>query len=385
MTRHLLMRAISLCAVVAWMGVAIAADEPAGQKTQPGAYPAGQEGAYRAGQPMKRGVDLERASHLIGMEVKNQQHNTIGSVKDIVLTEQRDAVAYVALAHGGILGAGEKILPIAWNEFHLMTSPAGTERGRELGRTQLSDLFSFKYQERHLMLNVNPDQLDQIQGVGDRNWPDRPVPLAQLIQARQIAQQEVSEAREQQFETRRLSKLIGMEVRPDKQLTLTSAPMGRGAAQPVDTTARTTETRTLDTIGELKDVVFNTNNGRLIYGVVSLDKIENYEEEASIVPWSALQFQATEPRFARLSVPDTDTLLAFRISEIQNRMLANQGFARGIYGAYDRQPQWEVLGFVGPEPTEQMHQDMQQQREHLKEQFQERYQERMQHEQEKNY
>jgi len=374
MTRHLWIRVISLCAVVAWMGAAIAAEyAPADQKAQPGAYPTGQH--------MRKGVDLERATHLLGMEVKNQQGNTIGSVKDIVLTEQRDAIAYVALGHGGILGAGEKIIPVSWNEFNLRTNTAKTEQGRDLGRTQLSDLFDFTYQERHLVLNVNPDALDQIKGVGDRNWPDRTTPLAQLIQARQVTQPEFSEAREKQFETRRLAKLIGMEVRPDKQLMLTSAVRtGSMERRPLaDTVADSTETLTFNSIGEIQDVVFNAKNGRLIYGVVSLDKIENYQDEASIVPWSALQFQATEPRFARLSVPDTDTLLAFTISEIQNRMLANQGFARGIYGAYDRQPQWEVLGFVGPEPTEQPRQEMPQQYRY------EENHEKMLHEQEKNY
>jgi sporulation protein YlmC with PRC-barrel domain len=358
MLRHLLMRGISLCAVLAWMGVAIAADEPAGaSKTE--------QGAYQAGQHLKKGVVLQRASHLIGMDVKNQAGITLGTVKDIVLTEQRDALAYVAVGYGGVLGAGERIIPVAWNEFHLMAGPHKTPEGKEMGRSQLSDLFDFKHEERHLMLSTTPDQLALIEGIGDKNWPDRTVSLAELVQARKVALPEESEARIKQFETRRLSKLIGLEVRPDKPLVMTAAPRSETMMGRTETAVRTaaepvvgaTTGRTYDIIGKIQDVVLNASNGRLIYGVVSLDKIENYENEASIVPWSALQFQATEPRFARLSVPDTDTLLAFTKSAIQERMMANQGFAHGIYGAYDRQPQWETLGFVSPEPTGQPRQE----------------------------
>ena len=53
-----------------------------------------------------------KASGLLGMEVRNSQNEKLGDVKDLVLDMNTGKVSYAVLAVGGFLGIGEKLLAI---------------------------------------------------------------------------------------------------------------------------------------------------------------------------------------------------------------------------------------------------------------------------------
>ncbi len=56
----------------------------------------------------------ERASQIIGMNVRNKANESIGEINDLVL-DKDGKVIYVILSHGGFLGIGDKLVPIPWN------------------------------------------------------------------------------------------------------------------------------------------------------------------------------------------------------------------------------------------------------------------------------
>jgi len=91
--------------------------------------------------------DLNKASKLIGMNIKNQQNETVGEIKDLVVDLQSGQVSYAVLGYGGALGIGQKMLAVPVNAF--ATS---------------SDF-------KALTLNTTKDRLERAQGFDRHNWP----------------------------------------------------------------------------------------------------------------------------------------------------------------------------------------------------------------------
>jgi sporulation protein YlmC with PRC-barrel domain len=54
----------------------------------------------------------DKASGIIGMEVRNAENQKLGEIKDLVLDVQSGKVSYAVLAVGGFLGIGEKLIAL---------------------------------------------------------------------------------------------------------------------------------------------------------------------------------------------------------------------------------------------------------------------------------
>ncbi len=98
--------------------------------------------AMAQGQPTK----FNKASKLIGMEVKNDQGETLGDIKDIVINPDNGTVAYAVMSTGGVLGVGERLLAVPLTAFR---------------RSQ---------DQTHLVLQASKNNIAQAQGIGN-NWP----------------------------------------------------------------------------------------------------------------------------------------------------------------------------------------------------------------------
>lgn len=59
----------------------------------------------------------QRASKLIGTAVENDQGEKIGSIDDLVLT-QDDKLMVAIVSVGGFLGIGSKLVAVPWDRFH---------------------------------------------------------------------------------------------------------------------------------------------------------------------------------------------------------------------------------------------------------------------------
>jgi len=60
-----------------------------------------------------------KASGLLGMEVRNKQNEKLGEIKDVVLDLPSGKVSYAVLAVGGFLGLGEKLVALPPSAFTL--------------------------------------------------------------------------------------------------------------------------------------------------------------------------------------------------------------------------------------------------------------------------
>ncbi len=94
-------------------------------------------------------LPINKARSILGMEVRNRNDEKLGEVKDIVLDLQTGKVSYLALAIGGFLGVGEKLVAV----------PAGalatSERNPEI-----------------LIMDATRGEMVDAPGFAATNWPD---------------------------------------------------------------------------------------------------------------------------------------------------------------------------------------------------------------------
>jgi sporulation protein YlmC with PRC-barrel domain len=91
---------------------------------------------------------FNRASELIGMNVKNRENEKVGEVKDLIVDLHCGHVAYAVVSSGGILGVGDKLVAV----------PARS--------------FEYSEADKKLVLNVDKQILANAPRFEKDRWPD---------------------------------------------------------------------------------------------------------------------------------------------------------------------------------------------------------------------
>lgn len=91
-------------------------------------------------------TDANKASKIIGKEVRNTQNEKVGKVKDLVVDTRSGRIAYAVLSTGGMFGDGKLIaVPL--------------------------DALSLKPGEKHFLIEAAKDRLAAAPGFSEDNWP----------------------------------------------------------------------------------------------------------------------------------------------------------------------------------------------------------------------
>jgi sporulation protein YlmC with PRC-barrel domain len=142
-------RVIAVLAVVMLVCVLVGAQAfAAGEKERGQTYERGTTQQQMTGERARMGgqATANRASEIIGRTVKNDKGENLGTVNDIVI-DRRGEVQYIILSHGGLLGIGDKLIPIPF-------------------RAARMDM-----QEDTLVLqNVDKQKLEQAPNISQQEW-----------------------------------------------------------------------------------------------------------------------------------------------------------------------------------------------------------------------
>ena len=111
---------------------------------------AAQMGAVRADHTDKdkHHTTANRASEIIGMEVRNNENEKLGKVEDLIVNLGSGHVGYAILSMGGVLGIGDKLVLVPANEF------------------------AYALSEKKLILNTSKDVLKNAPRFEKGKWPD---------------------------------------------------------------------------------------------------------------------------------------------------------------------------------------------------------------------
>jgi len=91
--------------------------------------------------------NIDKASGILGMEVRNKENQKLGEIKDMVMDMRTGKVSYSVLAVGGFLGIGEKLIAL----------PPGALKVSEAGD--------------HLVLDADKARIQAAPGFAATAWP----------------------------------------------------------------------------------------------------------------------------------------------------------------------------------------------------------------------
>jgi sporulation protein YlmC with PRC-barrel domain len=134
--RKIIMKKISYCFLIFALSIVFAVSVMA---AEPLKTTAGQMGDQSLQGP-------QRASEIKGMSVKNPQGENLGKIDDLVIADD-GTVKYVILSHGGLLGIGDKLIPIPWKAL----KP--------------------KEDKKYLTVNITKETLEKAPNFDPKEWP----------------------------------------------------------------------------------------------------------------------------------------------------------------------------------------------------------------------
>jgi sporulation protein YlmC with PRC-barrel domain len=279
---------------------------------------------------------LEKANELIGAKVINHEGERLGTVEDIVLTPQRDAISYVAISHGGFLGFGGKLHAVPWSAFEV------------------------RPQENALVLPVDEEYLNTAKAFDKGNWPieaDKSWLDATRGRHAQYGEQARGEADESMMAEPRPEGTPAPQAYGRTEPTYTDdeairSPAGadiqhRRLTQLIGMTIKNPEGADL---GELENIMIDLQQGKVAYGILSVSRgFLGMDKKLAAVPWSSLTID--EQRGTAMLNADRATLQAIAFDEDNYPNFEDVQYSRDLHQRFNARPYWEALGFVpGEQP-----------------------------------
>ena len=94
------------------------------------------------------GPEMMGAGTLVGNDVFNQEDESVGDIKEIMLDMRSGNVSYAVMSFGGFLGMGDKLFAVPWKALKLDTG------------------------KKRFVLNVQKGRLKDAPGFDKDHWPN---------------------------------------------------------------------------------------------------------------------------------------------------------------------------------------------------------------------
>ncbi len=288
-------------------------------------------------------------------DVTDDQQSGI-QVEDLAFDNKQDKVKYVVLTMNDNLHA----VPFDGFEFKKQSQ----QQGRQFQQRQQRDRQQMAQMNENpdiMLKKITKDQLSQAPKLSsvdqlkdsqtcqqiDNYYSKLGVKTAQQQQgqmSRQSAQQRQQQQTAQQQQQRdRQTAMDQSDDKMDKQqqqqesdLVIASNIVGYDiqSQQEAD-------------LGNIEDIVFETQQGKIAYGLVSFGGILNIGEKLAAVPWSSIDLNMDQ-EFASLDATE-DKLDAAVIEDEDNKIakLSQRDFAQQVHENFGAEPYWTgIYGFV---------------------------------------
>lgn len=260
------------------------------------------------GRMMAAGATYQRASHLMGMSVVGTEGEKLGTIQDVVLNGHDDSIGYAVLSYGGFLGFRDKLFAVPWSEFR--SHP----------------------EKDAYVLNVRKEYLKEAPGFAKSHWPN--------MADKNWAQSITEFYRQGRQTTARISSSHEpMMARSDERIPVTYRRVSRLIGLP----AKDYQGQSL---GDLDDIVIDTHNNEVAYGVVILQTTPwALDRELAIVPWNTIE---VVPELAALKL-DADRAMLEAVAFTRGAgfpYLGDPMYAQGVEKQFEATPYWETLGYI---------------------------------------
>lgn len=251
------------------------------------------------------GVQLGRATKIVGKNVFNARGETLGRIYDLVLTPDTQRISYAVLSHGGVWGIRSKFFAVPWQDVQV--GPLG-----------------------QIKLAADKSGLEQMRGFDKRNWPTRGDP--------DIVGSSRSAADEQSMSPS--ADLMGVER------TWTSRDVRR--CRVTTLTGHKVHNAMDENLGTIKDFVIDARDGQIVYTIVSFGGRLGIGERCVAVPSSEIHILPRQ-KIARLDI-DKRTFHSVAFDPKAWPDLVSGQYAQRVRDTFEAGPYWTVLGYTPPEP-----------------------------------
>lgn len=89
-----------------------------------------------------------KANEVVGVDVQNQQGESLGKIEALMIDKLSGKVSYVVLSYGGFLGMGDKLFAMPWG------------------------IFSYDTGKNCFVIDVDKEKLEHSPGFDKEHWPD---------------------------------------------------------------------------------------------------------------------------------------------------------------------------------------------------------------------
>jgi len=242
--------------------------------------------------PLRHSFRTQKASDLIGKAVENTRGERLGEVQDLAIDAQLGRVAYAVLSFGGFLGMGEKWFAV----------PTGALTLPEDGK--------------HFVLAVEKDRLKNASGFEKDRWPKM----------------------EDTTWGTGIHEFYGTEPywigAGDG-----STPSDLRIQKASDIIGRTVQNDRGEKLGEIKDLVIDTDRYQIAYAVLTFGGFLGMGDKLFAMPAGVLQMPGTGS-YAVLTVDKDRLKTATGFDKNNWPNLADPTFAATTYEFYGQRPYW---------------------------------------------
>ncbi len=292
---------------------------------------------------------VDRASQIIGKEVKNSAGESLGSIDELVINKSQNRIAYAVLLHGDTMGIGGKWIAVPFHalrydqtqgSFLLNATPAQLESMRGFEEDNWPDTAGSEFSA---MNNANTDttRADKAYDKSDKDnkqpnqyGSDTPDPKNQ-----QVKHDQNSWGTDKADHNKRSRKSIRADWSVDNELRWQNRVSQLIGINVVDKAGKE--------LGSLNDLAIELHDGRIAYGVLKFsDAWYDYSGKLFPIPWDKydyktssserqLQLNATQEQFKNAEGFDPDAWSD----------MADQSWGENTHENYGSQPYWHMYEY----------------------------------------